>query len=194
MPEKSSSLERLLDQAALVGVVERLARDLLGGHDREVGDLPADVVERPLGGGLDVALGALGGFREDLLAALAGLVLVGLGRLARALDDLLGLSAGLLQPLAVFLEHLVGLLAQLRRRRRCRLRSSSRACPGLRRSAGTPHLRRMNSEIANTTIVQIMSPTLGVIRNEPLEEASGMCGAVSILAYRKKAMKPPTRP
>ena len=51
----------------------------------------------------------------------------------------------------------------------------------------------MNSEITNTTIVQTMSPTLGVIRNEPLE-ASGMCGAESILAYRKKAMKPPTRP
>ena len=52
----------------------------------------------------------------------------------------------------------------------------------------------MNSEITNTTIVQIISPTLGVIRNEPLEEASGMFGAASISAYRKKAMKPPTRP
>jgi hypothetical protein len=38
-----------------------------------------------------------------------------------------------------------------------------------------------------------MSPTLGEIRNEPLE-ASGMVVAGSILAYRKKAMKPPTRP
>ncbi len=51
----------------------------------------------------------------------------------------------------------------------------------------------MSSEIANTTIVQIISPTLGVIRNEPLE-ASGMWVAASIAAYRKKAMKPPTRP
>ena len=84
--------QRLLDQAPLVGVVERLARDLLGRHDRQVGDLAADVVERPFGGGVDVALGALGGFGEDLLAALAGLVLVRLGRLARALDDLLGLG------------------------------------------------------------------------------------------------------
>ena len=67
-PEKSSSPERLLDQALLVGVVERLARDLLGGHDRQVGDLPADVVERALGGRLDVALGALGGLGGDLAA------------------------------------------------------------------------------------------------------------------------------
>ena len=46
--------------------------------------------------------------------------------------------------------------------------------------------------MANTTMVQIMIPTFGVIRKEPLEEASGI--AASISAYRKKAMKPPTRP
>ncbi len=104
--------ERLLHEAPLVGVVERLARDLLGGHDREVGDLAADVVERALGGGVDVALGALGRLGEDLLPAVAGLVLVRLGRLARALDDLLRLGPGLLQALAVFGEQLVGLGAR----------------------------------------------------------------------------------
>ena len=46
MPGEVELAERLLDEAPLVGVVERLARDLLGGHDRQVGDLPADVVER----------------------------------------------------------------------------------------------------------------------------------------------------
>ena len=94
-------------------------------------------------------------------------------RLARALDDLLGLGARLLQPLAVFLEHLVGfgavsaasispsiVFARL-----------SRASP----ISGNTHLRRMNNEIENTTIVQTMIPTLGLIRNEPLE-ASGMFG------------------
>ncbi len=57
---------------------------------------------------------------------------------------------------------------------------------------GNTHLRKMRSEMANTTMVQIMIPTFGVIRNEPLLEASGI--AASISAYRKKAMKPPTRP
>ena len=39
---------------------------------------------------------------------------------------------------------------------------------------GNTARRRMTSEITNTTIVQTISPTLGVIRNEPFEEASGM--------------------
>ena len=57
---------------------------------------------------------------------------------------------------------------------------------------GNTHLRRTRNEIVNTTIVQIMIPTLGVIRNEPL--ASGVRAAANMVAYRKKAMKPPTRP
>ena len=52
----------------------------------------------------------------------------------------------------------------------------------------------MNSEIANTTIVQTISPTFGVIRNEPDLEASGMFTMAGISVYRKKAMNPPTRP
>jgi len=42
-------LERLLDQAALVVLVERLAGDLLGGEHGERRDLLADLVERPAG-------------------------------------------------------------------------------------------------------------------------------------------------
>jgi hypothetical protein len=39
----------------------------------------------------------------------------------------------------------------------------------------------MKSEIANTTSVQIMIPTLGVIRNEPLL-AIGRCDAAACIA------------
>ena len=71
-------VERLLDQAAVVVVVERLAGDLLGGHHRQVGDLLADLVERPAGLRLDVLARGL----HQLLAVLLG---VGLGLvLARA--------------------------------------------------------------------------------------------------------------
>ena len=61
---------------------------------------------------------------------------------------------------------------------------------------GNTALLRMYSEIAKTTSVQIISPTLGVIRHELLE-ASGtgaMLAGGRPSAYRKKAMKPPTRP
>ncbi len=68
--------------------------------------------QRPLGRRLDVALGTLGGLGDDLLAVLLGLVLVRLGGLARALHDLVGLRARLLQALAVFGEQLLGLRAR----------------------------------------------------------------------------------
>ena len=56
---------------------------------------------------------------------------------------------------------------------------------------GNTALMRMNSEIANTTSVQIVSPTFGVISQEL--DASSTVGRLRRL-YRKKAMKPPTRP
>src|SRR5205807_10640563 len=80
--------EGLLDEPALVGRVERLASDLLRGHDRQVGDLAAEVVECALGRGLDVAFGAVLRLRERLLALLFGLLFVDLGRLAGARHDL----------------------------------------------------------------------------------------------------------
>src|SRR5215218_854787 len=101
--------QRLLDQAAVIAVVERLARDLLGRDDREVGYLLADLVERAAGLGLDV----LARRGHQLLAVLLGrglgLVHVRVGRLARAGDDVLRLLTGLLEPGAVLLEQLVGL-------------------------------------------------------------------------------------
>ena len=78
----------------------------------QVGDLAADLVDRAARLGLDVAAGLL----HHLLAPLGGLglgvALVDLGRLARAIDDLLGLLAGLGQALAVLGQQLVGLLAR----------------------------------------------------------------------------------
>src|SRR5215210_2207629 len=102
--------EGLLDQAAVVLLGERLARDLLGGRDGQVRDLLAQLVERAASLVLDVATG----LREQLLALLdglrLGLVLEVLTRLARAGDDVLGLLARLAQAGAVLLEQLVGLL------------------------------------------------------------------------------------
>src|SRR3954471_2047165 len=83
----------LLDQPALVVLVERLARHLLGGHDREIGDLRADLRDRAARLGLDVAARLL----HQLLALdarlLDRLALRRLGGLARTRDDLLGLLA-----------------------------------------------------------------------------------------------------
>src|SRR3954467_14632300 len=85
--------ERFLDEATLVVLVERLARDLLGREDRQVGDLVADLLDRAPRLGLDVALGLL----EHLRALGAGLVdrlrLGCLAGLARADQDLLRLLA-----------------------------------------------------------------------------------------------------
>src|SRR5438309_559439 len=62
--------QRLLDQALLVVLGERLPRDLLGRDDREVGDFLADLVERAAGLRLDLAAGPL----HRLLVLLAGLL------------------------------------------------------------------------------------------------------------------------
>ncbi len=110
--EKSSSESASCTSRFWSSVVEHLARDLLRRHHRQVGDLTADVVERAFARRLDVALGFARGFGENLLPALFGLVLVRVGRLARALHDLFGLCARLLQTLAVFVQQLVGLLAR----------------------------------------------------------------------------------
>ncbi len=130
--------QRLLDQPALVGVVERLARDLLGGHDRQVGDLAADVVERALGRGLDVALGASWPLRRGSPGRARGPRARATRRSGARAGRSPRTAPGLLQALAVFGEDLVGLAAQSGRRRRSRLRSSSRARRALRRCAGTP--------------------------------------------------------
>src|SRR4051812_23638476 len=91
--------QRVLDELALIGVGQGLARDLLGREDRQVGDLVADLLDRTPRLGLDLALRRL----EHLLAlGLAGLerrCLGGVGGLAGAGEDLLGLLAGLREAL-----------------------------------------------------------------------------------------------
>ena len=60
---------------------------------------------------------------------------------------------------------------------------------------GNTALMRMYSEIPKTTNVQIIRPTLGVISHESLEAIGGWDDGEGLAsAYRKKAMKPPTRP
>src|SRR5262245_51887216 len=103
----------LLDQAAVVGVVERLARHLLRCHERQVRDLGPDLLERAAGLGLDLAPGllqpalAIGlGLRLDALA-------LGLGDAPSLGEDLLGVSARLPQQGAVLRELLPRLLARV---------------------------------------------------------------------------------
>ena len=55
--EAGETAQRLLDQAALVIGVERLAGHLLGREDGQVGDLLADLLQRAPGLGFDVAFG-----------------------------------------------------------------------------------------------------------------------------------------
>src|SRR4030095_1025327 len=62
-------LQRLVDQALLILVVERLAGHLLGRQHGQVGDLPADPLQRAPGLRLDVAPSG----REQLPALLAAL-------------------------------------------------------------------------------------------------------------------------
>src|SRR5207342_1066750 len=79
--------DRLVDEPALVGRVEHLAGDALGGLDGEVGDLAADLVERAGGLGLDLALRVL----EPALTFRLGLLLravdLRVGHLARLRED-----------------------------------------------------------------------------------------------------------
>ncbi len=84
--------QRLFDEPTLVVLVEGLAGDRLGGGDREVGDLLADLLDGAAGLGLDVAAGLLQQLLTRLLGGLEALTLRGLRRLAGAGDDLLGLA------------------------------------------------------------------------------------------------------
>src|SRR5512132_1933225 len=101
--------ERLLDKALLVVGVERLARDLLGGQDRQVRDLAADLLDRAARLGLDVVARLLQELLALDLGLRQGLTLADLAGLARAGDDLVGLRARLPQARAVLLEQGGGL-------------------------------------------------------------------------------------
>src|SRR5215203_5472722 len=93
--------DRLVDEPALVLARQRLARDLLGREDREVGDLGADLLDRPPRLGLDVTACLLEQLLAPLLADGDGVGLLLLAGLARPRDDVVGLLARGRQALAV---------------------------------------------------------------------------------------------
>ena len=105
------ALDRLVDQAALIGGVEHLADDALGRLEREVGDLAADLVDRARRLGVDLLARVL----EPPLPLDLGLVLrpldLGVGDLAGLGQDLRRLGPGLGEDGAVLLEQLARLVA-----------------------------------------------------------------------------------
>ena len=100
--------------------------------------------------------------------------------LARPLEISSACVARLLEPLAVLGEQLVGLAGACARRASI---DSSIACWRLSSASeirGNASFQRIHIEIPNSSSVQIISPTLGVIRNEPLEAAAGRRAATDI--------------
>src|ERR671937_3240943 len=98
--------DRLVDQPAVVGVVEHLPRHLRGGDEGQLGHLGADLAEGAVRLGLDLAPRLL----EAALPVGLGLLLDPLALRvrdpARLGEDLLGLAACLADELAVLLEDL----------------------------------------------------------------------------------------
>src|SRR5581483_8968805 len=96
--------DRVLDQPALVGAVERLADDLLRRRERQVGDLAADRLERALRLGLDLLADLLEPALPLALCLFLHPLLHRLARLPGLGEDLLGVSACLADQRAVLLE------------------------------------------------------------------------------------------
>ena len=101
------------------------------------------------------------------LAVLGGLGLRRLRRLAGAGDDVLGLLAGLLEPLAVLVEQLVGLLGA------CARAASIDSAIALARLSSASRIRGKATLLSthivnpNTSSVQIISPRPGETRKLP---------------------------
>jgi len=105
--------DRLVDQAALILVVERLAGDLLGRDEAQLGDLGADRLERAPRLGFDLALRLLESPLSVGLGLLLDPLLHRLTDLAGLAEDLLRLRPGLADQLAVLFEQLAGFVARL---------------------------------------------------------------------------------
>src|SRR5579884_418820 len=105
--------ERLLDQPALVGLGERLARDLLGGDQAEPADLVADLAERLVRRLVDLAPRLLEPPLPVGLGLLADALALRVGDAARLGQDLLGLRLRLAEQLAVLLEQVARLGARV---------------------------------------------------------------------------------
>ncbi len=100
--------DRLVDEASLVFRIEDLARDTRGGLERQLCNLSADELERPLRLGVDLALRLL----QTALSFDLGLVLhagdLRIADLARLGQDLRGLVLRLRDQRPVLLDELAG--------------------------------------------------------------------------------------
>ncbi len=149
-------------------LVERLARDLLGGEHGEVGDLGADLLDRAARLGLDVACAsAPSSPRAWRCASADDLGLRVLAGLARAGDDLVRLRRG---PRRAARGTRRGCSSASRRV--CSASSIDSSIARWRLSSasamrGNASLLRMNIEMPKTSSVQIISPMSGETRKLP---------------------------
>ncbi len=147
------------------------------GQDRQVGDLAADLLDRAAGLLLDVAASLLHQLLAPALALGDRLGLLVLGRLVGAGDDVVGLHAGLTQPLPVLLEQLVGLAP----RGSAASIESSIACWRLSSASwmrGNARRRSRYSVTKKAIRVQIINPMPGLTRKVPESEAARRAGIV----------------
>src|SRR5919106_2496107 len=96
--------DRVVDQLPVRGRVERARGHLLGGDEREVGDLAADLGERTLRLRLDLPPRLLHAPRAVLLGLVPHALALRLADAAGLAQDLLGLAARLSDQRAVLLE------------------------------------------------------------------------------------------
>src|SRR5215213_2042640 len=104
-------LDRLVDQAAVILLVEHLARDARGRDDRQLGHLLAQLLERAARLGLDLLARVLDPALALGLELLAQAIALGVADTASLAQDLLGLAARLVHERAVLLEQPARLVA-----------------------------------------------------------------------------------
>ena len=157
--------QRLFDQPALLGLVERAADDLLGGEQRQVGDLVLDLLDRLARLGLDRLLAPAAMSRSRCAAASSRIWRSSSAPVrARPLDDLAGLAPRLRELLLVLVEQRLRLVARRARRPRgsrarwCGASRSSRRAGRTRTAAGRRKVRK------KMTSVQIIRPGKGLTR------------------------------
>ena len=154
--------------AAVVLVVERLARDLLGGEHREVGDLLADLLERAAGLLLDVAARLLPSApRAACWPPPSSRPASARPPCARATTMSSACSRASRSRARYSLEQLVGLLRACARRRRSTPRSPCGACRAPLRCAGTRACCRTQQRDPERDQRPDHQPELGLTRKLP---------------------------
>src|SRR5215218_2908713 len=104
-------LDRLVDQAAVIVLVEHLARDARGRDDRQLRHFLAQLLERAARLGLDLLARVLDPALALGLELLAQAIALGVADTASLAQDLLGLAARLVHERAVLLEQPARLVA-----------------------------------------------------------------------------------